>query len=192
VPNDVSNVRWATAKADGVVSESQRAVADVALRDVGVSAQWRASERAQRTYALLRCDGDGMPEAVRAVLAGCAAVAYDVPVIALAVYPSVAEALPRLIEAFSGAGRPAGMRACDPCGGGIALEWDLTVTPASLVMDLADAELARFRSGRTNELLTPLPPDWIARIAADGLRTPEIAPERTLETLLERAGLSRD
>lgn len=193
MPNDVSNVRWATAKADGIVSESQRAVADAALRDLGCRAQWRVSQRAQRTYALLRCDGESSPDRIQAAVASCAVDLYGAPVIALAVYPSVAEALPQLLEAFSGTGRPAGMRSCQPCaGGGAALEWDLALTPASLVLDLIDTELARFRCGRINELLTPLPPEWTARIAADGLRTPDISPERTLETLLERAGLTGD
>jgi hypothetical protein len=193
VPNDVSNVRWATAKADGIVSESQRAVADAALRDLDWRARWRVSQRAQRTYALLGGDDEVTADRLQAAVANCQAVVYGTPIIGLAVYPSVAEALPHLLEAFSGTGRPAGVRSCRSCaGGGAALEWDLTLTPAALVLDLIDTELARFRSGRVNELLTPLPPEWTARIAAEGLRTPDISPERTLETLLERSGLTGD
>ncbi|HKU81241.1 MAG TPA: hypothetical protein VJP76_03650 [Candidatus Tumulicola sp.] len=127
---------------------------------------------------------------MRAAAAAVGAVTYDAPVIAIAVFPSVAEALPALVDALEGTGRPAGMRGCSPCGGGgVAIEWDLDATSAGVVMGIIDVELARFTSGRSAELLAPLPPHWVTRIAAGGLRAPEISPERTLETLLERAGL---
>jgi hypothetical protein len=58
-----------------------------------------------------------------------------------------------------------------------------------LVFDLIDTELDRFHSGRRTELLTPLTETWLAKIAADGLQCPEIAPDRILETLVAKAGL---
>lgn len=134
--------------------------------------------------------GSGVPAGVRAAAAANGAIAYDASVIAIAVFPSVVEALPRLADALGGPGRPAGVRGCEACGGdGVAIEWDLEVTPAAVVLGLVDVELARFAAGRTAELLSPLPPAWIARIAADGLRAPEISPDRMLETLVQRAGL---
>lgn len=81
------------------------------------------------------------------------------------------------------------MISCESCAEGAVLEWDLDRTAASLVLALVDVELARFGSARTSELLSPLPPVWLARIAADGLNAPEITPDRILETLVERAGL---
>lgn len=150
---------------------------------------WRLSRRADRSYALLEFETAG-PAGVLAAAAAGGAVVYDAPVIAIAVFPSVAEALPALTAALDGPGRPAGVRACEPCGGGgVAIDWDLEVTPAAIVLGVVDVELARFASGRTAELLSPLPPPWVAKIAADGLQAPEISPGRTLETLVQRAGL---
>lgn len=183
-------MRWATAKATGVLGEPQRGAFDAALRAVGASAVWRVSSRAQRSYALLRFEADAdLPAGVLAAAAN-GAVAYQSPVIAIAVFPSVAEALPALTGAVCGPGGPAGVRACEPCGdGGAAIDWDLDVTPAAVVLDLVDVELARFGGGRTAELLSPLPPAWVSKIAADGLRAPEVSPGRTLETLVRQAGL---
>jgi len=69
------------------------------------------------------------------------------------------------------------------------VEWDLERSPAGVVLGAIDVELRRFNSGRTAELLTPLSPQSIARIAADGLQSPELTSDRVLEVLLERAGL---
>ena len=55
---------------------------------------------------------------------------------------------------------------------------------------MLDTELQRFASGRTAELLAPLPEAIAAQIAAEGLQTPEIASNRVLETLLERMGIA--
>ena len=38
--------------------------------------------------------------------------------------------------------------------------------------------------------LAPLPEDVVARVAAEGLATPEIASGRVLETLLEKMGIA--
>lgn len=184
-------VRWATAKAPGILGASQRAAFDAAVGSAGGSNRWRESQRADRSYALMQFPAASeVPPKVFSAAAGSGLVAYDVPVIAIAVFPSVGEALPWLVEALGGPGAPAGVTSCEPCAGdGLAIEWDLDVTSAAAVLQLVDVELARFASGRTAELLSPLPPEWIARIAADGLKAPEISPERTLETLVQRAGL---
>ena len=58
---------------------------------------------------------------------------------------------------------------------------------AAVVLGVVDVELRRFHSGRTAELLTPLPAEWTAKIAAEGLQAPEIARDRVLEDLIERA-----
>lgn len=180
---------YRTAKTDGIIGDAQRAAVDAAVRSYGGSVRWHLSARAHRSYALL-----GFADARNAAGAGEAvagvATAYDCPVIALAVFPEVSEALPPVIEALGAPGRPDGIRTCEPCAnGGAVVEWDLDRTAAGVVLGLIDLELRRFASGRTAELLTPLSPDWLTRIAADGLQASEISQDRVLEFLLERAGL---
>lgn len=160
------------------------------VRSHGGTVQWRASERAKRAYASVEIpDGVGVAaDALRAV-AQSAVTVWDGAVIALAVFPALAEALPPLLDALAGPGRPAGVISCDAIDGGIAVEWDPERTGASVVLGTIDVELSAFACGRTAELLTPLTAAWAARIAAEGLQAPQIAPDRMLETLLERAGL---
>ncbi|HEY1654702.1 MAG TPA: hypothetical protein VGF86_06290 [Candidatus Tumulicola sp.] len=183
-------MRWATAKAEEPFAASKREALNAALRERGGLVRWRVSTRAGRSYALLELPDEVSSTTVAEAAAAVGAVAYETPVIALAVFPAVAEALPALISALAGAGGPAGIRSCEPCrNAGAAIEWDLDRTRAGVVLGLVDVELGRFASGRTAELLTPLTPAWTARIAADGLAAPEIGPDRILETLIERAGL---
>jgi hypothetical protein len=184
-PNDVTKVTYKTVKADGVLDEARRLTVDAIVRARGGATRWRASVRAARTYGLFE-----LPDAhciEREPFEGVEV--YDSPVIALAVFPAVAEALPFLREALGGSGRPAGIRSCDACDGGIILEWYLTQTAAAVVLGSVDVELRRFNSGRTAELLTPLPAPWTAKIAADELREPELSEDRVLEELVARAGL---
>jgi hypothetical protein len=112
---------------------------------------------------------------------------YDGTVIALAVFPEVTEALPKLLGALGGTGRPAGVLACRPCRGGVVVEWDPARTRTSLVLGLIDVELQRFHSGRVSELLSPLTADVAAKLAAEGLLAPEIEPHRILELRIDRA-----
>ena len=134
---------------------------------------WQQNLFCERTYALVEgVDSAFLPEMGPAI-------------IALAVCPSVPEALPRLEEALGGPGRPAGVRSCERAGNAVVVEWDLNVTSARMVLDLCDVELARFQSGRVNTLLTPLSDASWTKIAAEGLNAPEIAPNRVLETLIE-------
>jgi hypothetical protein len=52
------------------------------------------------------------------------------------------------------------------------------------VTRIVDMELRRFGGVRRTELLSPLPGDVIAAIAAQGLQAPEVASDRILEMLL--------
>lgn len=134
---------------------------------------WQKNPSFERTYALVEgVDTAFLPEMGPAI-------------IALAVCPSVAEALPRVEEALGGPGRPAGIRSCERVGNAIVAEWDLNVTSARTVLNLCDIELARFHSGRVNTLLTPLSDASWAKIASEGLNAPEIAPNRVLEVLIQ-------
>jgi hypothetical protein len=177
-------VVYSTLSTDGVLDTKRRAEIDEAVRRAGGTAAWRSSERASRTYALLELP-DGYDHA--AVRAGCEGVIYDKAVIALALFPALSEALPFVLEALGGAGRPAGILACRPCPGGAVVEWDPDITQAAVVLGIADVELRRFTSARVAELLSPLPPALVAKLAASGLQAPEIEPKRILELRVDRA-----
>jgi hypothetical protein len=143
---------------------------------------WQHARTCERTYALVEGSDAACADALRAATR---AHVFDRPVIALALCPSPAEALPALAAALAGAGRPEGVLGYDTEDGTAIVEWDLERTPARVILDLVDVELDRYHAGRTGELLTPLSLAWLARIAADGLHAPEVAPQRILEAQLE-------
>ncbi|MBV9333297.1 MAG: hypothetical protein JO146_04765 [Candidatus Eremiobacteraeota bacterium] len=175
---------YSTLSTDGVLDAQRRGQIDDTVRRAGGTAIWRSSERASRTYALLELPGGYDHGAMRAAFNG---VVYDKAVIALALFPTLSEALPFVTEALGGAGRPAGILACRPCPGGAVVEWDPDVTEASIILGIADIELSRFASARVAELLSPLPPSVVAKLAASGLKAPEIEPRRILELRINRA-----
>jgi hypothetical protein len=183
--NDVGKVTYRTIKAKGMLETVRRAAVDVAVRAYGGVCRWRVSERAARTYGLLELPSGRDLDNV--AFDGIAV--FDLPIIALAVFPAVGEALPYLLDALGGPGRPGGVLACDAIEGGMVVDWDIQRTPASVVMGAIDVELRRFHSGRTAELLAPLPPSWTAQIASDALRAPQVSEDRVLEELISRAGL---
>lgn len=174
---------YVTVSIVGSPHETRREAIDGLVRGVGGSATWRTSLAAGRTYALL-----DLPVAFDAL--GLAPepgeVVYETAIIAWAVFPTVAEALPALHDALGGAGRPAGVLACLPCERGVIVEWDPARSLIELIANVVDVELRRFRSGRTAELLSALPADVTARIAAAGLQTPGISADRVLDLLIER------
>jgi len=175
-------VAYWTLSFDGKLDERRRAALEEIINREGGTAQWRTSESAARSYALLELPDGSDAGALRAVVQGAV---YDRPIIALALFPAVAEALPALREALAGPGRPAGLLASYPCEGGVAIEWDPSVTPARVIFGLIDVELERFASGRVAEMLAPLPASTAASIAASGLQAPEIAARRILELRLK-------
>jgi len=175
-------VAYVTLSIEGVVGDARRELVDGAVRGQGGSATWRVSELAGRTYALLDLPSLQGAAAIREASGG---VAYETPIIAVAVFPTSPEALPYVREALDGPGRPAGVLACRPCDGGAIVEWDPGATGPELIFALIDLELRRFASGRRTELLTPLPDSLLAKIAAEGLRAPQIEPERVLERRID-------
>jgi len=136
--------------------------------------------RFDRRYALVESPQDS----IRDELACTRATVFPGPVIALAVSPTVPEALQPLLSALGGAGRPAGVQACERHGTAAIVEWDMERTPWETLESLIDAECGVYRSGRVNVLLAPLPAAWWARLASYGLRAPELTPERILEVQL--------
>jgi hypothetical protein len=178
------NVVYLTVSIDGGLDDLRRAPLEEAALRAGGSVAWRTSATAGRSYALLELpDGFDATE----IAAPPGGILYDRPVIALAVSPALSEALPPLIEALSGPGSPAGVLACRPFAGGAVVEWDPALTHARVIIGLIDVELARFACGRRMQLLSPLPAEVLASIAADGLETPQIAPQRILELRIDRA-----
>ncbi|HEY3676649.1 MAG TPA: hypothetical protein VGK84_11725 [Candidatus Tumulicola sp.] len=163
---------------------ARRSEIDANIAARGGVARWRVTPKYDRTYALIEFPDGADPDG----LVLDAAISMGAPTIALAVSPSVPEALPVLAGVLGGPGRPAGVVACERSGDALLVEWDLDRTSSALMLDLIDTELDRFHSGRVTELLTPLSDAWMSRVAAEGLQCPEIAPDRILETLVARAG----
>jgi hypothetical protein len=184
--NDETSVTYLTLSVDGVADSGAREEIDEAVRRQGGRTVWRTHSNVARSYALVELPDAHDAGALRAL---CSGVVYETPIIALAVSPTVPQALPGILDALGGPGRPGGIRSCRPCRGdaGVVVEWDPNVSSAQLVLGLIDVELGRFASGRTTELLSPLPEAVVAKIASDGLRAPEIAPARVLELLIDDA-----
>jgi hypothetical protein len=185
-PVETTNARWSVAyitlSIGGAPDERRREAIDDAVRRQGGRATWSVHPEIGRTYALLE-NAEAFDALTVDALAG--ARVYETAVIALAVSPAVPQALPILMEALAGPGRPTGILACDPFPGGVVLEWDPESLRAELVLGLIDTELQRFASGRTARVLAPLPKSTIARIASQGLRAPEIRLDRVLEALVD-------
>ena len=162
------------------------AEAEAIVRGRGARVAWQHCAACKRTYGLVEgadalC-GAALREATRAAV-------FDRPIIALAIFPSEAEALPAILEALGGRGRPAGVLGCEEAAGGAIVEWDLDATACEVVLGLVDVEIDRFHAWRSNALLTPLPLAWWTRIAATGLRSPDITEQRVLEEQLEVHGV---
>jgi hypothetical protein len=163
-------------------SDAELRAVERSLRDLGARVTWQHATACKRMYGLVE---GASPACIATLREATVATVYDRPVIALAVFPSVPEALRPLLQALGGPGRPAGVHACDPCDGGVIVEWDLDVSALDVIMNLIDIEIDRYHARRINALLTPLPLAWWTTIAAGGLRAPEITSERVLEEQLE-------
>lgn len=137
-----------------------------------------------RTYALVRSNDEIDAAALQAA---SGAVVFDGSVIAIAIEPSQADALPLLERALrEPAGMP-GIRSVDVLDGSAVIELDTNVTPVHRVFAVVDVELARFGAPlRRTRVLAPMSANVMASVAAGGLACPEITPDRILESLLER------
>lgn len=184
-PVETTKARWSVAyftlSIDGVPDDAQRAAIDEAVQREGGSAQWRVNPTFGRSYASIEAAESADLSALRALPH---AVLYEGAVIALAVSPTVAQALPKLVEAIDGPGKPAGVLACRQTGDGAIVEWDARVTRPELVFGAIDVELRRFASGRAATLLSPLPKSVVTSVAAAGLAAPQIRNDRILELLI--------
>lgn len=111
---------------------------------------------------------------------------YDEAITVLAIEPRPADALPQMHAMFSGPGAPSGVLEADIDGTVLIIECAARTSP-QLILAAVDAELRRWNGTRTISLLAPLADETLAAIAAAGLQTAEIVPERILEPLLDRA-----
>jgi hypothetical protein len=174
-------VAYLTLSIDGKLEAVGREAIDEVVRRQGGRIVWRTNDAVARSYGLVELPDTYDAEEIRAA---SQATVYDAAIIALAVFPGVPEALPRLLDALAGPGHPAGVLGCRPCAAGVVVEWDPRLVGARVVLGLIDVELGRFASGRRSELLSPLPPSIVAAIAAEGLQAPEIRTDRVLELLI--------
>jgi len=140
-----------------------------------------------RTYGLV--EGPDTLDPAEAEAKSAQARWYDGTIIALAIEPTPAVALPAIERALGADGAPAGVSECTLAAGAAIVEFRPELTPPALVLDLVDVELRRFHGHRKVSLLNPLPAAVVAQIASAGLQAPEIAPGRILETLLEQSGV---
>jgi hypothetical protein len=179
--NDEAKVIYATLSIDGEADRRLAAVDDL-VRRAGGTATWRINSTLGRSYALLALPEGGDAAAIGAASLG---TVHEQAIIALALFPTVPEALLPVVDALGGVGRPAGVLCCFARAGAAIVEWDPAVTDARVIMELIDIELTRFHSGRVAQLLSPLPPSLVASVARAGLQAPEIEPTRILELQVE-------
>jgi hypothetical protein len=178
-------VEWArTLRIDAPPGEAlQRRIAAALARD-GIRIDFGPPHSLPRTYALIEGPAGADPVEVERFADGRW---YGEAIIALAIEPTPADALPALLRALNGPGRPAGVCDCQIAGTQLLVEMQPSLTQPGLVLRIVDVELRRMNGSRRVKLLSPLPAELVARIAAAGLQAPEIAPNRILESLLESA-----
>jgi hypothetical protein len=181
-------VEWArTLRIDAPPSEAlQRRIAAALARD-GVRIEFGREHSIARTYALIEGPAGADPAEVEQRFTE--GRWYGEAIIALAIEPTPADALPGLLRVLDGPGRPAGICACDTQGAQLVVELRPTLTQPQMLLRIIDVELRRTNGYRRVALLSPLPVDVVARVAASGLQAPEIAPGRILESLLESANV---
>ncbi|HEY9179850.1 MAG TPA: hypothetical protein VIO32_03970 [Candidatus Baltobacteraceae bacterium] len=175
-------VNWArTLRFDARPSSALHGRVAVLARD-GVRVRMCEDHDLPRTYVLIEgpqgVDASELPQRLPD------ARWYDAPIIALAIEPLPADALPLLAGALGGPGAPAGVCDCSEIAGRLIVEFRPDVTQPALVSRIVDVELQRLRAARRTQLLTPLPAHIVAAIAGEALQAPEIAPDRILESLL--------
>jgi hypothetical protein len=172
---------------DSTIDETQRKKMEASLPSGASLKLGQSQSGARRTYALV--EGPASMEPAEAEQSFPQARWYDEAIIALAIEPTPADALPAIEGALSGDGSPAGVLECTIASGSAIVEFRPAVTSPSLILHLVDVELRRLHGYRKVALLNPLPASVVAQIAAAGLQAPEIAPDRILETLLEQSGV---
>jgi hypothetical protein len=180
--NDVRIVDWArTLRIDAPPSAALKDRVAALARD-GVRVRLSDSDAVARTYVLVEGPEGVDPLQLQEYVPD--ARWYDADIMALAIEPLPADALPVLADALGGPGAPAGVVECSIAGSRLIVEFRPDVTRPALLMRIIDVELRRFGGCRRTQLLSPLTMRTAAAIAAQGLQAPEIASDRILESLL--------
>ncbi len=173
-----------TLRLDAELDEPTTIALDRASEAAGGSVRTRFSHRFGRSYAAIE---SARPVPTDSLLhAVPSATLFDDAVIAIAIEPTPTDALPSLATALGGRGGPGGVRSAERIGDALIVEFSAIQNPARFVLDIVDVELRRYSGHRRVELLTPVPAEWLARMAAEGLSAPEIDETRILESLLGR------
>ena len=181
-------MNWArTVRFDGAIDDAQRLKLAESLPKAVALKLGAAHTGAKRTYGLVTGPASLEPAEVAQALPTVRW--YDEAIIALAIEPTPADALPAIQNALSGEGGAAGVLECIAVSGMAIVEFQPLRTLPSLILTIADVELQRFHGYRKGTLLNPLPAELMAYVAAAGLQAAEIAPGRILETLLEQSGV---
>ncbi len=179
-------MEWArTLRIDAPANDAVQSRVRAAFARDGVRVSFGPKNSLARTYALVEGpEGSDPSELEQRVPDGRW---YEEAIIALAIEPTPADALQHVQNALGGRGGPAGVLGSEIAGSQLVLELLPSVTQPSLVLRIVDVELKRFNGHRRTQLLSALPLEVMARIAAQGLQTPELAADRVLEALLEEA-----
>ena len=179
-----SQVVAQTVRFDHALSKAEVAALEDRARSAGITARAQSNPRLACTYVLLES-----PSGEFDVIAQCdGGIALQGAIIALAIEPEAADALPYLLQALAG---PGGARDATAriSGAALVLEFDPASTSWQVLRALIDAELRRFGPAvKRTALLSPLSAAMEAAVAAEGLTAPEIEPSRILEVLVARAG----
>ena len=174
-----------TVRFDHALSEAEVAALVEQARAAGITARAQSNPQPPCTYVLLEAPAARFDE----FIGGFAqkAVPLQGAIIALAIEPEPADALPKLVAALAGPGG-AGDAAAWQSGNVLVLEFDPARTSWHVLRALIDTELRRFGpASKRTALLSPLSEAMEAAIAAQGLGAPEIEPSRILEVLVARA-----
>jgi len=173
---------------DAVLSDDEQARLNALARSHAATAAIRVNPRFGCTYATVEATEEGAFEAITSAYPG--ARGFSSEIIALAIEPEAREALPLLESALRGPGAPVGVAAVRRFDEAIRIEFNARRTSLDVLSALIDVELRRFGSPvRRTTVLSDLPLDVQAFVAASGLQAPEIDRTRILESLVERADL---
>ncbi len=164
-------------------NDAVRSRVSAACAGHGIRVRFGTHAAAARTYALLEASTDLDSAGLERVLPD--ARWYAESIIALAIEPAPADALPRLQAALGGPGAPVNVLDCDATSSELLVEIRASVTAAALVLRVIDVELLRWHGRRRTALMAPLTPELAALIAGTAMQAPEISRDRILETLLE-------
>ena len=173
--------RFASVTFDRVLAMCERDDITRFLGSLGATVtSWNASTH--RTYA----SAELAPEAdIAAIDRGANARVDEPALVVLRVTPRFADRSRGLLDAFAGAGCPAGVRdARAEAGGAVTIEIDATQTAPLVTLALIDVETGGTALRRI-EALVPFSDATLAAFAGAALREPTLDASRIIETFLE-------